>query len=624
MTLTADASIRFRMSTRADFHYYRCIYLGGHTLTLGRGKTLTSNPTFCMNTSNVDPQGDGHIIVDGVTLHSQTSGAWSGDDSNTITFQNGGRMSFYNNSTTFNWTLIWNTTETWILSGSKDSGFTGTNRNNWAGPVRIDTPSLSFSSGANQGMTFKETVSGTGGLYANNGWLQFYSNTNSYEGTLGLTGGSSDSGIAFRTPGSLPINDTLLAVTNARVFLGPGKYELRATDYYVKAGTNITVTGGTSQGLWTSLRKFGAGMLDVQSAFAITGKTEITEGTLRVAAPRDITVYSVAPGIWQGSVHSSNATFVAEMDTDWYLAISNEVCTCMEQLRSATAMPAYDTYTWHGYVWNRTATNETWTLALSICGYSRLYLDGSWFRSTDDNGSVSHVNTTITPGAHEILLKVNPRNYGGNGSGKNVATWTDNMGFAIDRYGRNTTNYWDYVFPANESSSIDGGNGYWFTRDARDVGDFPEGTLAALSDDAFMATTTSFKDLTVSAGATLDLNCTNGVTKPLQVGKLSGAGTITNGSVKVTETLNVAAGAAAPLTISGKLSFAEGATFSVDEPQSFTRGVIYTNVVAEAIEGDLPAATALFAVAPGKISKTEDGRALTLMFFRPGTSVIVR
>ncbi|MDD4020037.1 MAG: hypothetical protein PHV28_19090 [Kiritimatiellae bacterium] len=626
VTLTADASLRYRTSFRADLHGSRSLNLGGYTLTIARGKTLSSNPTFCFNTSTVYPQGAGHIVVDGVTIQTQTGGAWSGDASNTITFQNGARLSFYSNSTTFKWTLIWNTTGSWGLSGGTGyfSGFDWTNKNNWAGPVRIDAPRISFDSGLNQGMTFKDAVSGTGGLYANNGWLQFFSSSNSYEGALGLKGGTSDSGIAFRTPGSLPMNNALLAVTNAGVFLGTGKYGLRATDYYVKADTNVTVTGGTEQGVWTSLRKSGAGLLDVQSLFVITGKTDIAEGTLRVAAPREITAYSAAPGIWQGSTHSSNATFVAEMDAGWYLSISNDVCTCMEQLRSDTPMPAYDTYTWNGYVWNRSATNETWTFALSIKGYSRLYIDRSWLMSTDDNGNVLRINKTVTPGAHEILLKVNPRNYGGNGSQSVVPTWTNNMGFAIDRYGRGTTNHWDYVFPVNEPSTVDGGNGYWFTRDTRDVGDFPEGTLAALSDDFLMTTTTFFKDLTVRAGATLDLNCTNGVTKPLLIGKLSGEGTITNGSVKVTEALNVADGTAAPLTVRGRLSFADGATFSVDNPQSLKRGVVYTNVVADAIDGGLPAADALFAEIRGKIAKSEDGKALTLTFFQQGTTVFLR
>ncbi len=627
VTLTADASIRYRTNHRADIHNSRYLNLGGHTLTFGRapGATINSNPTFCLNTSRIDPQGDGHIIVDGITFHMQTGGTWGGDAANTITFQNGGRMAYYNNSVVSKWTLIWNTTATWSLSGKNfDSGFDRPDRNNWTGPVRIDAPMLRFSNGAEQGMALKGPVSGQGGLYANNSWLQFYSASNTYEGPLSLTGGSSDSGIAFRTPGSLPMNDALLAVTNARVYLGQGQHELRATDYYVKAGTNFTVTGGTGQGVWTSLRKSGAGLLDVQSFFTITGKTEIAEGTLRVATPRETAIYSAAPGIWQGSVHSSNATYVAEMAQSWYLAISNEVCTCMEQLRSDTPMPAYDTYTWHGYVWNRTPTNETWTFALSICGYSRFYLDGNWIMNTDDNGNVIRVNETVTPGAHEILLKVNPRAYGGNGSGKNVATWANNMGFAIDRYGRGTTNHWDYVFPANETTLLDGGNGYWFTLDARDVGDFPAETLAAISDESFMYTTTFFKDLTVYAGATLDLNCTNGITRPVLIGKLSGEGAITNGSVKVAEELRATAGATAPLTISGTLSFAEDATFTVDNPEGFDWGVVYTNVIADAIVGDLPAGDALFAEKPGKIAKSEDGKALTLMFFPPGTAIIIK
>ena len=580
MTLTGDATFGeiAAVNTRFDLGSYAVIDLQGHELVIKNHKSTTAcNGVFTPDCTMKNP---GSIRAEGTGILFQSAPAFKGDSSVRFTFDKGAALQTWNAAMTsarIPWTLCFTGNSSLSVSRSASEKEFDEASNYFDAPVVIDQNRLyGYSSTMGNGLAFNGFVSGRGGFYFG-GELSLALNcpSNSFDGPAVVNGNALytySSVLRLGADGALPENGSGAKLTNAFLRLTKAvPYHLPQLDFHTQLArpTNYWAEGGT-HGTVAGLRKTGAQTLEWRVPLSVTGQTEIVEGTLRLmpAATPDI-LYSGTPGLYEWIIPNANQVQDPTMaysiwnDPGWAV-VSNNVVGAMEGLRQSTAWDAWTTHEWHGYVWNRSPTNETWTFARGICGYSRLMIDRKHEYGSDNNGAIVRDNLTITPGPHEILFRVNARSYGGHGSGKNVPTWSTNMGLAIDRYGRSTTNAVDYVFPENgHLDTVIGGDGYWFTRDARTREEFTEDELALL---VRMANFTAIK---AHAGTVLDISMPDAPTAtPLVVQDFVGANTVTNGSIWIAKSWTLLGGEMKmqPLVLTdGALTFGPGVTLDVED-----------------------------------------------------------
>jgi autotransporter-associated beta strand protein len=152
-----------------------------------------------------------------------------------------------------------------------------------------------------------------------------------------------------------------------------------------------------------------------------------------------------------------------------------------------------------GYIWNRSATNETWNFAESIDDNAWFSIDGSVVLNNSAWSTTTVSTNVITPGPHAIELRVY-NNTGGGGPANQDGWGTTEFGFGVDRLGRGqkSSAYYERL--------IDPGDGSLLT------------TTPIESD--------SLQDIPVdiAPGAVLDLNGGR-----QRVHSITGGGTVTNG-----------------------------------------------------------------------------------------------
>ena len=577
MTLTGDTTFGETTAQRFDLGTSAVVDLQGHELVIKNHKSETTY--YGVFTPDCTVKNPGSIRAEGTAILFQSSPTFNGDSSTRFTFDKGAALQTWNASMAtarLPWTLYFTGNAALSISRSAAEKEFDESSNFFNSPVVIDQNRLyAYSATKGNGLALNGPVSGRGGFhFCSELSLALNCPTNTFEGTVAVNGNGAytySSVLRLGADGALPENGPGAKLTNA--FLRLTKfipYHLPQLDFHTQLArtTNYWAEGG-SQGTVAGLRKTGAQTLEWRAPLSVTGLTEIVEGTLKlkpVAAP-DI-LYSAVPGLYEWIIPNANQLQDPTMaysiwnDPGWSV-VSNNVVGAMEGLRQSTAWDAWSTHEWHGYVWNRTETNETWTFARGICGYSRLMIDRKTEYSSDNNGAIIRDNLTITPGPHEILFRVNARSYGGHGSGKNgVATWRENMGLAIDRFGRGTTNADDYVFLENgHLDAVTGGDGYWFTRDPRTREEFTEDELTAQMRSA------NFTAIRAHAGSVIDIAMPDAPTAtPLVVQDFIGANTVTNGSLTITKSWTLLGGEmkAQPLLLTdGVLKFGSGATLDI-------------------------------------------------------------
>ncbi|MCQ2389828.1 MAG: hypothetical protein MJ240_00270 [Kiritimatiellae bacterium] len=668
--LTGDATFTSMTDMRMDIGD-RTVKLNGHVLTFRPYDRKGGQ--ICMSGTVVTPGVGGKIEIQGsCRLQSQANGTWNGDASNELVFNDSSYIGYYNNGVKAPWTMVWNTTG--ALSpggtlGSTPGGWAKTNYLYWTGPVRIAGDMLKISGGETQRTyAFRGPVSGSGGIYCYASWLHLVDPANTFEGPVVVSDpGKRPSGLCLYNPGALPRNGHPTTITNAPLMMAAnGAYALPALAYHVASGTNFSITGGSLGSSAESLRKTGAGRLTVAAPLAISDVLRLEEGTVTLP-PVKGTLHSGVPGLWRGvllppctnsagdlvSLVTNASGAIVPPDGAYFdktqpafmdqpgTALSNEVVSCMDWMRQTSYPPwtQYGAVSWSGYVWNRSATNETWRFAQAVCGYSRFWLDGVRIQSSDDNGRVFFNDKLITPGPHRIVFKVCPRNYAGPGSianpglqsingvsqgtGTKFYTWGPKMGFAIDFEGRGSTNVVDFTFPENaDVGYVAGGDGSRFTRDARDTADFDAEELAAM-----VRSGVTYSNIVAKAGTTIDLG--EGNEYPLPVRAFTGTTQVLNGSLRIVKAFNLVAvdNKASPLTVTdGKLLFDADAEISVDDGAGFGSEHGVPVVVARATAGieGLPTPTANFLAARCRLAKSADGKELTVTVMPKGVILYLK
>ncbi len=641
-TLDGDVLLCGDSSSRFDMIDRRTIYMNGHTLTMRKGKG-SKWWSFCPGSSRFI---GGHIIVDGMTFNPQSSWAsgWQTGAENTLTITNGSQLSYYNSYLTIPWTLIMQGGTLFSIGGGdtarSDYGHTDNGAGQWSGPLRANGSIRIAGSAAYKGLVLKGPLSGPGPVNVGSGWLQLLADSPDYLGKINVLQKDKDyavrdSGLGLYKPNALNPNGAGVTLTNAALRLATDEaYKLPPITAYVSAGTNYTFDGGNGASMYSSLVKTGEGRLDIDTPMSVTGRLELAGGTLRMApaALSEAQFYSLNGGLWKAVVSQADGA-AAYIDAKAYY--SNDVVTCCDWMKTPTYPPwvQYATVSWGGYVWNRSDTNETWRFALGVSGYSRFWVDGTKIMSTDDNGLVAFYNKTMTPGPHSFLLKVNPRAYGhpgSVGSPRNKNWKVGNMGIAVSTTSTTSTNSDDFVFMEDVDPSAwhPGGNGYWFTRDTRDVGDFSAEALE---------TARNFGRHLVSnavchAGTLLDLGEGNEV--PMYVPRFEGVTTVTNGGLTVAESWTLRSellgampfGDGGRLTVHGPLKFGEDATLGWDGLSLLPRGGYVIAMATGGIDGLPKWAPADLPSSRWRLAKAQDadGNDILTFTWAVGTTVIVR
>ena len=541
-TLDDDMLICGTSAYRFDIVDKRTVYMNGHTLTLKKGSA--GYWTFCPGSSRFI---DGHIIVDGMSIGPQSywlTGGWQTDANSTLTLTNGSTLVYYNSALAIPWTLIMEGGTLFAIGGKDDGSFSDygytSEYGRWDGPLVANGSVKIAGNAAHKGLVLKGPLSGTGPINAGSGWLQLLADSPDYLGELNIlqkVGSYSvrESGLGLYRPNALNPAGAGVSFSNAVLRLATAEaYKLPPITAYVSAGTNYTFAGGNGSSMYSSLLKTGEGRLDIDSPVTVTGKLELAGGTLRLAPMTQTPCYSLMGGLWKDVVLEGNDA-AGYMGTQAFS--SNDVVSCCDQMKLPTYPPWVEraAVAWGGYIWNRSATNETWRFAVGVTGYSKFYIDGTRLIGTDDNQQVFFYNKSMTPGPHKFLFKVNPRNYGHPGSvvakpTKNKNWTNDKLGIAVSLTSTTSTNSADFVFMENGGATFThpGGDGYLFTRDNRDVGDFNAEELEALSMGRHL-----ISNVVCHAGTVLDLGEGNEV--PLYVPRFEGVTTVTNGGLTVVE-----------------------------------------------------------------------------------------
>jgi len=299
---------------------------------------------------------------------------------------------------------------------------------------------------------------------------------NTYSGTTVISNGVLKLG---RSDAILPGND---------IRVDGGTYDLNR--FVITNGTVTATSGRIINGVLVSdsFTKSEPGDLILDVPIHVTAPLVINGGYLRLGRSM--------PGLYEGSAAGNVAT-VPNPATDVTLG--------MDMADSTTGWPTNTTYIYTGYLWNRASTNVTWTFLENFDDKVRLSIDGITVLSNDASATPTTNNYTLVPGPHFIEARFGQGTGGAGPSGGGWFADGKNLGIAYDPFGRGAP------VIANYLKLIDPGDGSFFTTEL---------------------TPNNVSDVEISGDSTLDLGGTE-----LVLVTLSGAGTVSNGTLAVTTTL---------------------------------------------------------------------------------------
>ena len=266
-------------------------------------------------------------------------------------------------------------------------------QNNLTLPVELDT-AVSFKYQVDRKRGYLKAwspISGAGGLACADNrvvFLHLLNAANSFRGGLSFTRGTiwaypngsvpngEDAGPVRLAPTEAPYS---LASPNATyhfldtfdgiAFMTPDEYAL--PDLEIAGTFPSRVQGG--RGSWRNVVLKNTGGAEYYSGVGAKS-VDVRQGVLKL--PR-----GAAPGLWEGTNVYANAaaaeTAYAEASTATNLAVRGPTMVIRRSDFNYTVPPANARVTYSGYVWNRGASDVTWTFASASTGRSKLLVDGA-------------------------------------------------------------------------------------------------------------------------------------------------------------------------------------------------------------------------------------------------------
>ena len=629
------------------------IDLGGKNLVYRPYSDAVQSQWVWSNGMRVVNPGSGGIVIDGEKLMLQnTQMAWEGGASNELVFTNGCSVQFQAlTSTPIPWTTRFYG-DTTLSVGNTQCGYGYTNHNAFAGPVSIDDGTLKVKRADTtatpyRGTAFNSALSGTGGLYGENCWLEFVNGGKTLTGPIGVSTAvdSSLGGLVFWGKDSVPQACEVMALTNSPIQLyGTAEplWDFPRLDFYIDGGitnsffTNYSGDKSIEGGTIAGLRKSGSGVLELKTPFAVTGRTEIAGGTLALKGT-ELAGVTYGHLLYDGANNNSvpvgdtTVTLAQFLRTDYsYVECTNAVSLTMDPLYSrsdpmwwregVSDTRQYCIVTCAGYLWNRTGAVAEWTFAGQENYVASVHLDGAELFYNNDTKTAGKATVSVSPGPHYLQVRSMCKTATTSQMGgpmkqvTNLVDWVDGdvgAGVRWDPQGRNSNNIADYV-------------------KISDPGDGSVITVCTNGLSTGMRTVPTFNEISFEGG-TFDLNG-----NPVTVATLSGSGVVNNSSpyvdfvaFAVTSCWSVVAADlpddGAKVRFDGvPVVFGENARIVLFVPRRGTEGTF------DILESDRGFSGSPNFVIDGEtfcsysLKKSADGTRLSVVCTRPGIRVIFR
>lgn len=621
--------------------------LGGHVLTVKKG--AVAGTLGLAELGGIVNAGDaGGIVIDGAKLMTRAPLVADGSADNVLRVTNGGLLQPYRAQHTLPWTTqlagdvtIWTTGESsYAMRLATDQA----QDNIVCGPVALVDADVSQTVNVSgMGLAYFGPVTGSGDYTVSGTYLHLHGEAD-FAGSLTVQpNGGRSGGVAFWRPESVPQRAPLTVVDSDMAFATDfAAYELPAVTNTVSAGRVQSVRGGTNVTA-ASFVKLGAGRLDLHSPLRTTGAFELAEGSVKFARyggaglvggrvlVSDSSQSVVAGGVTFDTaqkyvVHNWGHSKVPELPAyTLELGVGAGTYT-MHRISATETDDAVAVVCYAGYLWNRSATNETWTFSGGFGTNYSLFQNWNRYNCTSWN-DIKTAQVEVKPGANYFQVTAYGTAYrvltregaymspqGGNDSNYKGWNWKTSdgvsAGIRVDRLGRASKDWSDY------EPLEDPGDGSFLTYEQ-------DGANTRRADYRFAS-------LVAADDTSIDL-----FGNPLTVGTLTGAPAVTNSNAchadafTVTDAWTLPAAsvvAGKRLSVAGDLAFADGVTLTVSGPKAF-RGHAGDYVIAEAtgtftglpsLNVDSVYATRM------KLRLSADGKRLLLTYVSPGMSVLVR
>ena len=653
-TMTDDAAIKQpnRISDKPLCTWYVTLAMNGHTLTFsgfGDVTDSTYNRTYLFN--SLFSGTVGHIVLDSARLYyynydtSTSAYTFTGSGANTLTIRGGDGNRTRNDSWLYTsymtqpspWTLVFEGSGV-VSSGSGTWGTTNTiPQAGWAGPVVLSSENAFVTGSSTNSFSFLNAVSGNGGLQCSRGQqINLINGGNSFKGEVKINTSrdpNHDGELRVFWDGALPKDSAGATLYNSDLTLMYSHgYQLPSLIFDVADGKSEKFAGGTN-GVVRSFKKTGAGVLDMTSPLTVTGVTELAGGTLRLPCDRAGLIFGwrVQEGSASEGVSALTPMLTNRVEQGANLCYTDDMVEWQRLDSNVKRL-----FTYHGYIWNRTDEPQTWTFAAQISQGMQIYIDGvnqswtdvsSWYNFYADMKVGFMTFSDVATGCHRIDVRMytgsDRRAWGtvaNRWQGEGVsgtptnATWQADLGLAIDRQGRGSTNYADY------ERLVDPGDGSFLTVVPGD----------AENADGVIAHMPKFDHLKFTGG-TLDTRGSD-IAVPVLEG-VDGAVTNSNayypgGSLTVGQkwTLSGYAMENKTLKVTGKMKFAAGAMLDCADLAFLSRNGGHTLAMAT---GGIDGMPAFDGKASGNkgwhlVKESGNGVESLKLFWRLGTTIVIR
>ncbi len=593
------------------------------------------------------------VVHKNTTLMAEDALTFAADRKGVVRLESGATHNLKDSRCVINgWSLVSNGAH---IRGNTTNKPTQTGMPYWDGPIAISNASsiASFEGGygqSNSVYNVKGPLTGSGTLNVGPGWLNLHNEVNDYTGQVTVKG-MSDNQVPSSSNAPVPPGGGGIGVWNGAACFPKassitfGKSARFALMDDVRAELPVftfndstydqSFTGGAytngQRSVSAGIIKTGASTLTLDSPVSVTGRVQIAAGTLKIparakAGNRGLREYNIRSNLnaYNGDIAAGTKPW--EKTTGERLTVTDNgvVESGPRKILSGIERPAKDAdgndtrhgYWYTGYVWNRSPTNETWQILTDYSnpnisvyvGENHQNLNFLQQQDLAKGKTNLPVQVVLEPGPTRVDLWLFTWAGGVVAPGlhaKKGLSFVRGPSRPVSDFQVDDATYWE-PFVVMENDDL----GLLFTTDTA----IPEDVDASFDPLPVLET------LEMAAGTTLDLDGN----MVFRLGSLAGSPTVVNAPyLAVTNCWTLrAAETDAVLSTDGRLVFAPGSTFAVDDEQHFPIPGEEGRVVASAAQGvdGLPESTSV----KWRLELGADGKSLVLNYIKRGSTIIIR